>query len=81
MAIINMLRKTLIEVVEFVILVEEEPHVRRKNMVRYHQNSFGNDKFEDNDDEDEHYEKKTNKKSKKVNIDTIREGVYCQNCF
>ncbi len=50
-------------------------------MAKYCSNSFNNDKSEDSDDEDEYYEKKTKKKSKKMNIDTIREGVYCQNYF
>jgi hypothetical protein len=38
-------------------------------------------KFEDCDDEDKHYEKKIKNKSKKVNIDTIKEGVYYLNYF
>ncbi len=75
MTIISMLRKTSTKVLESVILIEEDLPVRRKSMAKYCPNNF------DNDDEDEHYEKKTKKKYKKVNIDTIREGVYCQNCF
>ncbi len=75
MAIISMPRKTLAEVAKFVILVEEQLHVRRKNMARYHPNNIDNGKYEDNDDEDEHYKRKTTNRSKKMNIDTIREGV------
>ncbi len=67
--------------VESAILVEEELLVRWKNMARYHPNNFDSDELEDNNDEDEHYENKTKKKFKKVNINTIREGVYCQNYF
>jgi len=67
--------------VESVILVEKELHVKQKSIAKYSLNNFDSDKFENNDDEDEHYEKKIKKESKKVNIDTIREGVYCQNCF
>ncbi len=81
MTIISMLRRTLVEVVESVILMEEKLHVRWKNMAKYHPIFFDNDEYEDNDDEDEHYENKTKKKSKKMNIDTIKEGVYCQNSF
>jgi hypothetical protein len=62
-------------------LGEEELPMKQKNMARYCPNNYDSDEFEDNDDEDEHYKKKTKKKCKKVNIDTIREGVYCQNCF
>jgi hypothetical protein len=66
---------------KFVILVEKKLPMRRKNMARYHPNNSNNNEYEDNDDEDEHYENKTKKKSKKMNINTIREGLYCQNCF
>ncbi len=67
--------------VESTILVKEELLLRRKNMAKYPPNNSNNDELENNDDEDEHYENKTQKKSKKVNINTIREGVYCQNYF
>jgi hypothetical protein len=65
--------------VESVILVEEEIPMKQKSMAKYHLNNFDSDEFEDSDDENKHYEKKTIKKSTKVNIDTIKEGVYCQN--
>jgi hypothetical protein len=81
MTIINMPRRTLTKVAESVILIEEELLVRWKNMAKYHPNNFDSDESENNDDEHEHYEKKTKKKSKKMNIDTIKEGVYYQNCF
>jgi hypothetical protein len=55
--------------------------VKQKSTTKYCPNNFNNDEFENSDDEDEHYEKKTKKKSKKVNIDTIKEGVYCQKTF
>jgi hypothetical protein len=67
--------------VKSTILVEEKLHVKWKNMAKYRPNNFDSDEFENSDDEDEHYEKKTKKKYKKVNIDTIRECVYYQNCF
>jgi len=50
-------------------------------MAKYCPNNYDSDKFEDIDDEVNCYEKKTEKKSKKVSIDTIRESVYCQNYF
>jgi hypothetical protein len=50
-------------------------------MARYHLNNSNSDISENSDDEDEHYEKKTKKKFNKVNIDTMREGVYYQNYF
>jgi ketol-acid reductoisomerase len=81
MAIINKPRRILAKVAKFVILVKEKLLMRRKNMARYHPNNSNNDEYKDIDDENEHYEKKTKKKSKKVNIDIIKEGVYCQNCF
>ncbi len=81
MVIISMPRITLTEVAKFIILVEKEQHVRWKNMARYRQNYSNSDESKDNDNENEHYENKTKKKSKNVNIDTIREGVYYQNCF
>ncbi len=59
MAIINMLRRTLVEVVKFTILVKEKLLVRQKNMARYRPNNFNNDESKDSDDEHEHYEKKT----------------------
>jgi hypothetical protein len=49
-------------------------------MVSYYQNYFNNDKFNDFDDEHEHHEKKTKRKSNKIDFDT-KKGVYCQNCF
>ncbi len=61
MAIINTPRITLAEVVEFAILVEEELHVRQKNMARNHPNNSDTDESENDDDEGEHYEKKTKK--------------------
>jgi hypothetical protein len=81
MVIISMPRRTLTELAKFIILVEKQLHVRRKNMARYCQNNSNNDESKDSDDENEHYKNKTKKKSKKVNIDTIRKGVYYQNCF
>jgi hypothetical protein len=62
-------------------LGEEKLPMKRKNMARYRLNNSNNDKSGASDDEHEHYEKKTRKKFKKMNIDTIRGGVYCQNCF
>jgi hypothetical protein len=50
-------------------------------MARYCQNYSNNDKSTDFDNEDEHHEKRTKKKSKKIVFDTIKKGVFCQNCF
>jgi hypothetical protein len=55
MAIIGMPRRTLTKMDESTILVEEKLPMKWKNMVRYCPNNSNNDKFEDNDDEDEHY--------------------------
>jgi len=50
-------------------------------MEKYHQNDSNSDESDDANDEDEHHENKTLKKSKKVDFDIIKRGVYCQNCF
>jgi hypothetical protein len=50
-------------------------------MARYCPNNYDSDEFKDSDDKDAHYKKKTKKKSKKMNINTIKEGVYYQICF
>jgi hypothetical protein len=47
-------------------------------MARYHQNDYDSDEFDDSDDENEHRGKKTQKKSKKIDFDIIKRGVYCQ---
>jgi hypothetical protein len=80
MAIINTPRITLAEVVEFAILVEEELHVRRKNWQDIIQiiQTLTNLKTMMMKVS---IMKRRPKKSKKVNIDAIWEGVYCQNCF
>jgi hypothetical protein len=39
MAIISMLRKTLVKVTKLTIMIEEEMLVRKKNIMRYHQDS------------------------------------------
>ncbi len=38
------------------ILIEEELPMRRKNMAKCCLNNSDSDEYEDNDDEDEHYE-------------------------
>jgi hypothetical protein len=45
----SMRRRTLAEIVEFVIIVEEKLPMRRKNMVKYRQNDSNNDEFDDFD--------------------------------
>jgi len=80
MAIINKPR-TLAKVAKSAILVKEKLPMRWKNMARYHPNNSNNDEYKDIDDKNKHYEKKTRNKPKKVNIETIKEGVYFQNCF
>jgi hypothetical protein len=61
MATISMQKNTIVEVVEFVIIVEDKIPMKWKNMARYHQNVFDNDELDDSNDEDEHHEKKTKK--------------------
>jgi hypothetical protein len=46
---------------ESIILVKEKLHVKQKSMANNYLNNFDSDKFEDSDDEHEHYEKKTKK--------------------
>jgi hypothetical protein len=46
----SMHRRTLIEVVESAIIVEEELPTRRKNMVKYCQNDADSDEFDDFDE-------------------------------
>jgi hypothetical protein len=45
MTIINMPRRTLAEVVESTVLIEEKLTVRQKSMAKYHPNNFDNDKI------------------------------------
>jgi hypothetical protein len=37
-------------------------------MVKYRQNDFNSDEYDDFDDEDEHHEKKIKNKSKKIDL-------------
>jgi hypothetical protein len=50
-------------------------------MAKYHQNNFDSDEFDDFEENEKQYERKIKKKSKKMNFDTYRKGVYCQNCY
>ncbi len=67
-----MCRRTLVEVTEFAIIIENKLPMRRKNMAKYRQNDF------DSDESDDFYKKmsimiKKNKiKSKKIDFDTIK---------
>jgi hypothetical protein len=47
MAIINMPKRTLPEVIEFLIIIEEELPMKWKNMVKYRQNVSNNDESND----------------------------------
>ncbi len=76
-----MLKRTLAEVDEFAIIIEEKLTMKWKNMVRYRQNVSNSDESNDFDNEDEHHEKKTKKKYKKVDFEKIKKGMYCQICF
>jgi hypothetical protein len=67
MTIVNMPKRTLVEVAKFAILIEKKLHVKQKNMPKYCPNNSNSDESEDND-EDEHYKKKTKKKSKNMNV-------------
>jgi len=61
MVIINMPKRTLAEIVEFAIIIEEKLPMKWKNMARYHQNvfdSYDSNEYDDFDDEDEHHERR-----------------------
>jgi hypothetical protein len=77
MAIINMLQRTLVEVVELVIMIEKEMPIRKKSIVKYCQDSDN----EESEDSDEEEKQKPKKKKTKYYFETIRRGVYCQNYY
>jgi acetoin utilization deacetylase AcuC-like enzyme len=77
MAIISMLQKTLGKVTKSTILIEEEMLVRRKNITRYHQESY----IEELEEFDEEEKWKPNKKEMKYHFETYRRCVYCQNYY
>ncbi len=76
--IISMPWKTLAKVTKSEIIVEEKLLVRWKNIARYHQANFDN---EESNEKDEENHCKTKKKDTKVQFDTTKKGVYCQNCY
>jgi len=51
--------------------------VRKKSVARYHQDS-NSEELEDSDEEEKWRPKK---KETKHHFETIRRGVYCQNCY
>ncbi len=51
MAIISMPWRTLVEVVELALMIEEKMLVRKQSIMIYHQD-FDNDELEDSDDEE-----------------------------
>jgi hypothetical protein len=61
MAIISMPRKTLVEVVESTIMIEEEMPIRNMYIMRYSQDS-NNDELEDFDEEKTMTKGKRNKR-------------------
>ncbi len=65
MAIISMLRRTLVKMAESEILVEEKLHVRQNNMVKCCLNKFESEEYEDSANEDKHYKKKHKKNLRK----------------
>jgi hypothetical protein len=62
----TMPKRTLVEVVEFAIIIEEKLPMKWKNMARKHQNVSHSDEFDDFDNENEHHEKKTKEKFYKI---------------
>jgi len=72
MTIIGMPQRTLVEVVESTIVVEEEMLIRRRNMARYRQESNSDEIDELEDDK----KVKPKRKGAKVWFDTYRRGVY-----
>jgi len=71
MVIISMPKMILTKVVESTILVEEETHVKKKNVAKCHKIDFDIDES-NNFNDDEQHEKKAKKKHIKVNLDTYR---------
>ncbi len=73
-----MLQITLTKVVKFAITMEEQLPMRQKNITKYHKTNSNSEKLDEKDEEDHH---KPKRKDIKVQFDTIRRGVYCQNCY
>jgi len=79
-------KRTLVEVVEFAIIIEEKLPMKWKNMARNHQNVSHSDEFDDFDNENEHHEKKTKEKFYKIyktsdhNIDQCPSKVMSGSC-
>jgi hypothetical protein len=67
----------LVKLAKSTIAIEEEMLVRKINMARYCQDS-DSDESNQLDDEDQ---VKPKRKGAKVQFDTYRRGVYCQNCY
>jgi len=72
-------QKTLVEVVNLTMVIEQEMPMKRKGqMVRHHQD-FDSDEFEF-DYDDENYQK-TRRLRRKMKFETYQRGIYCQNCY
>jgi hypothetical protein len=76
MAIIGMLQKTLAEIIKSMIMIEKMT-IKKKNIVRYFQDS-NNEESKDSYEEEKWISKK---KETKDHSKTIIRGVYCQNCY
>jgi hypothetical protein len=76
-AIISMLCKTLAELVELAIMIEEEMLVRRKNIARYRQESNNEELKDYNEEEKQQLKEKETKDHSK----TYRKGVHCESYY
>jgi hypothetical protein len=77
MAIIGMPQRTLAEMAISAISIKEEIPIRKRNMVRHHENS-NSDEFDELNDKEQ---VKPKRKGAKVQFDTCRRGVHCQKCY
>jgi hypothetical protein len=57
MDIISMPKRTLVEVVEYAIIVEKMLPMKQKKLVKHRQNDSNSVEFNDSNHEDEHHEK------------------------
>jgi len=72
-------QKTLVEVVNSTVVIEQEMPMKRKGQMVRHHEGFYSDEFEfDYDDED--YQK-TRRLRRKMKFETYKKGIYYQNCY
>ncbi len=77
MVVISMLQRTLADITKLAIVIEENMLIRKKSTTKYHQD-FDSEELGDFDEEKKWRPKK---KKTKDHFETIKRGVYCQNCY